>query len=217
MISVEQTIISQYGSSPTLVQLVKNIDAYIDPTADLDTFYDYVWNVATAQGFGLDIWGRIVGVTRYIKTSALTVPDNFGFKQADMEPFNTSPMRAGLSVTDTYALADDAFRKLIYLKALYNITATNAPSLNQLLQNMFADRGRCYVNDLGSMGMRYTFEFDLTTDEITILTQSGTVPRPAGVIASVLHGESCFGFSQANMEPFNQAPFTPKEYYNVIS
>ena len=66
MLNVEQTIISEYGNSPTLCQLVHNIDLYLDPRADIDNFYNWVWNIDTAQGFGLDIWGRIIGVSREV-------------------------------------------------------------------------------------------------------------------------------------------------------
>ena len=64
MINVEQTIISQYANSATISQLVRNMNTYLDPRADFDTFFDFVWNVDTAQGFGLDIWGRIVNIRR---------------------------------------------------------------------------------------------------------------------------------------------------------
>ena len=64
MIDVERTIISQYANSATIVQLVQNMNTYLDPRADFDNFFDYVWNVESAQGFGLDIWGRIVGISR---------------------------------------------------------------------------------------------------------------------------------------------------------
>ncbi len=58
--------------SPTIV--------LIDPTADLNAFYDLVWNVATAQGWGLDVWGRIVGVTRNLNIPADIVnPGGYSF------------------------------------------------------------------------------------------------------------------------------------------
>lgn len=50
MVNVEQTIISQYANSATIVQLIQNMNGYVDPQADFDNFYNYVWNVDTAQG-----------------------------------------------------------------------------------------------------------------------------------------------------------------------
>ena len=221
MINVEQTIISQYGNSATITQLVRNMNEYLDPRADFDAFYNFVWNVETAQGFGLDIWGRIVNIKR-----ELLVPDTpnyFGFSDAlpGSFPFDEQPFYSGTEPsTQTYRLGDDAYRQLILVKALANISATNAPSINQLLQNLFAGRGRCYVNDLGGMALRYVFEFDLTPYEFAIMTQSGALPRPAGVNASLFQSAlPLFGFSEAGLSaaPFGQGVFVPQGAINAAN
>lgn len=213
MIDVEQTIISQYGTSATITQLVRNMNQYVDPRADFDTFFDFVWNVETAQGFGLNIWGRIVDIGR-----TLLIPppvEYFGFNEASPGsfPFNEEAFYNGVPpVSETYILADDAYRQLILVKALANISATNAPALNQLLQNLFSDRGRCYVNDMGGMRLRYTFEFTLTAYEWAIITQSGAMPHPAGVNTSMFNSElPLFGFAEAGASavPFGQGVFIP--------
>lgn len=219
MIDVEKTIISQYANSATIVQLVQNMNQYVDPRADFDGFFDYVWNVESAQGFGLNIWGRIVGISRELLIP--NAPVYFGFKDAlpGSYPFDEAPFYDGTPpATQTYKLADDAYRKLILTKALANIASSNAPSLNQLLQNMFADRGRCYVNDLGGMQFRYTFEFDLTLQEYAIVTQSGVLPRPAGVNAILFQTAlPLFGFSEAGLSaaPFGQGVFIPQGAINA--
>ena len=219
MINVEQTIISQYANSPTLVQLVQNMNSYLDPRADFDAFFDFVWNVDTAQGFGLDIWGRIVNIKRALQIP--NVPGYFGFKDAlpGSYAFNDAPFWDGTPpATQTYLLADDAYRRLILTKALANVTSTNAPALNQLLRNMFADRGRAYVNDLGDMQFRYTFEFDLTPAVYAMVTQSGVLPRPAGVNAILFQSAlPLFGFSEAGQSaaPFGQGIFIPQGAINA--
>ena len=182
---VEQTIISQYGTTSTIGQLCRNMGTYFDPTADFETFFDYVWNVETAKGFGLDIWGRIVGIGR-----ELTIPtgdEYFGFNEAlpGSHPFNDLPFYGGSGVTQTYILEDDPYRQLILAKAMSNIADCSAPSINRLLNNLFANRGVCYVKDLGSMTMQYWFEFYLSHYEIAIITKSGAFPRPAGVSATL--------------------------------
>jgi hypothetical protein len=221
MIDVERTIISQYGNSPTLLALIHGMNAHLDPRADFDAFFDFVWNVDTAQGFGLDIWGRIVNIGRELQLSGS--PLYFGFSEAlpGSFPFNEQPFYDGSApATQTYLLADDAYRTLILVKALANISSTNAPSLNRVLQNLFINRGRCYANDLGGMQMRYTFEFLLTEFEFAILTQSGALPRPAGVGLSLLSTETpVFGFSEAGLgssSPFGEAPFISEGAYYAI-
>lgn len=207
MIDVEQTIISQYGNSATITQLIQNMNEYIDPRADFDTFFDFVWNVETARGFGLDIWGQIVDIDRQLQIDYTTW---FGFTEGMAYPFDQAPFFTTPGSTSTFTLADDAYRKLILTKALGNISSTTAQTVNQLLQNMFADRGRCYVNDLGSMRLRYTFEFALEPYELAVMTRSGALPRPAGVSAILITVETpAFGFVEAGASaaPFDQAPF----------
>ena len=212
MIDVEQTIISQYGDSPTIVRLVTDMNEYIDPRANLDQFFNLVWNVDTAVGFGLDIWGRIVGVGRLLQLPS-TDPI-FGYQNATIppnwRPFNEGIFFPGDAATEAYLLPDDAFRTLILTKALSNIVATNAPSLNQLLQNLFPGRGKAYVQDLGAMTMRFVFEFALTTTEFAILTQSGALPNPAGVAFSVvvIPTGDLFGFAESEISrPFDFGVF----------
>ena len=253
MIDVEQTIISQYGNSATITQLVRNMNEYLDPRADIDAFFDFVWNVDTAQGFGLDIWGRIVNISRLLTVP--TSPEYFGFGEAvpGVFPFNEAPFYDGTPpASQTYKLADDVYRKLILIKALANISRPTAPAINQILQNMFtgprtypvlsytpldmfvldqghldytvgstvSDVNRCYVNDLGGMQLRYTFEFNLYPWELAILTGSGALPRPAGV--SIILFQSAlplFGFSEAGQSaaPFGQGVFIPQGAINATT
>lgn len=214
MEDVERTIISQYANSPTLVQLVRNMNEYIDQRTNFEAFYNFVWNVNTAQGFGLDIWGKIVGVTRLLEIPG-TDPI-VGFDNAS-EPEDWYPMSEGRfarenEVTTSYVLADDAYRVLVLAKALANIAATTAPALNQILRNLFPNRGRAYVRDLGGMAMQFVFNFQLTSIEYAILTQSGAMPHPAGVLYSIVVTPSGrFGFNgQFSARPFNQGVFNSR-------
>ncbi len=218
MQNVETTVISQFGTSVTIRQLIDAMNEWIDPATNIQAFYDYVWNIETAQGFGLDILGRIVNISRELRVD--NSPMYLGFsQQAEAQPFGFGTFYNGVTTTSVFKLADDAYRKLILVKALANISATNAPSLNKLLQNLFAGRGRCYVNDLGNMQFRYTFEFNLEPYEKAIITQSGALPRPAGVKAYSLQVPiNFFGFSeQAGAQPFGFGTFIEQDALNAIN
>lgn len=186
MENVRETIVSQYANSPTLVQLIESINAWIDPSINIDAFYNLVWDVDTARGVGLDIWGRIVGVGR-----VLQVPTGkyFGFDEAttaSADPFNQSPFYSGAVLTSNFALSDDGFRVLILAKAMSNICNGSIGAINQILLNLFPNRGKCYVTDGEDMTFTYTFEFVLSPLEFAIVSQSGALPKPAGVSASVV-------------------------------
>ena len=113
---VWRTIISQYANSPILTRLIEDIFDYLDQTANFDAFFDFIWNVDTAQGYGLDVWGRIVGVNRILQVQ---VGDWFGFKEATpgSDTFGQGPFYSGAPLTNSYALSDEAYRLLIFAKA----------------------------------------------------------------------------------------------------
>jgi hypothetical protein len=190
MKNFEETIISQFANSPTICGLVTQMNEWIRPDADIDNFYNFVFNVATAEGFGLDIWGRIVGVNR------IDFP------------------------IDGLVMNDDQYRELVMLKALSNISASTIPSINQLLRNWMVGRGKCYCTDLGSMEMGYVFEFQLEPWELTIITQSGIFLRPQGVGARVIASDfPVFGFkgmTTAYAAPFGQAPFIAENATHAV-
>lgn len=213
MLTVHKTIISQYSSTQTIVGLIERMNDAIDPRVDLQNFYDWCWNVDTAVGKGLDIWGSIVGVARLLKIPGDL--DTFGFVNEtipyDWQPFNQGTFYKGAFDTQAYLLPDDTYRTLILTKALANIVATTAQNLNKLLRNLFPGRGRAYVTDDGGMAMTFTFEFEITTAEYAILTQSGVLPHPAGVRYSVhvIPTNIYFGFSEAlpGVLPFDYGVF----------
>lgn len=205
----DPALISQYANSPTILRLIQDMWEYINPQPDFDDFLAYVWDVETAGGFGLDILGRIVNVSRQLQIPASIV--NLGFREGtNFQPFGQAPFYAGPPASNVYLLSDDAYRTLILMKALLNISDCSAPSINQLLKNLFKSRGRCYVADTGGMQMRLVFEFPLYPYELAILTQSNAVPRPAAVQASVMQlvQLDTFGFAEAkDFQPFGQGSF----------
>jgi hypothetical protein len=181
------TCINQYANSTTIDALITNMAQYVDPTANFDAFYDTIWNADTAVGAGLDTWGNIVGVRRTFQ--ALSTVRNLGFEEAtdaNADPFNQSPFYGGPTLENTFSLTDAQFRPLVFAKALSNISDGSIPSINQLILNLFPNRGNCYVVDSGDMTMSYTFAFPLSSQEYAMLAQSGVLPRPPGVYATIV-------------------------------
>ena len=185
---VWETIVSQYANSPIITALIENFSAYLDQTQNIDNFIDFMRDISTAQGIGLDIWGTIVGVTR-----TLFIPGTqkyFGFDEAttiSADPFDQSPFYSGVPLSSNFELSDPAFRVLILAKALANISDGSIKSINQILLNLFPNRGgNAYVADGLNMTMTYTFNFVLTPVELAILGQSGVLPKPVGVASSVV-------------------------------
>lgn len=179
-----ETIISQYANSDILTSLIVDFASYIDQTKNIDNFFDLVWNVDTAQGYGLDVWGRIVGVTRVLEVSTGQFLGFEGPAGASGAEWNVAPWYAGSPLSSNYYLSDYAYRNLILAKALANISDGSIAAINQLLINLFPNRGNCYVVDDGNMHLTYTFLFKLSAVEKAVIAQSGVLMRPAGVLAT---------------------------------
>jgi hypothetical protein len=185
--NVWTTIISQYANSEIITELCSNFADYFDQTANMDAFYDTIMNVATAEGYGLDVWGRIVGVNRVL---TLTSGIYFGFEQQSPQigTFGQGIFYDGQSpLTSNFSLTDDAFRILIYAKALANICNGSIPAINQILLSLFPGQGNCYVTDGMNLTMTYTFDFALSPVQAAIIA-SGILPRTSGVLATVVQG-----------------------------
>jgi hypothetical protein len=183
-----RTVISQYANSPILMQLIENFDDCVDQTANLEQFFDLIWNVDTAQGYGLDVWGRIVAVNRVLKIGV--GPPYFGFDEGiDYQPFGTGglgPFYSGQQTTENYLLSDPGFRVLILAKAFSNICDGSIKSINRLLITLFGSSGKGYVVDNLDMTMSYVFEFKLSPVQAAILTNSGVFPKPTGVSYNIV-------------------------------
>jgi len=179
---LQAVLASQFKNSPVLSGLVQDISDWLDPRIDFQAFYDSVWNVNTATGWGLDVWGRIVGVTR-------------AFTYASVN----------------YTLDDADFRTLILVKALANICNSSVPSYNRLLSNLFAGLGKIYVRDNHNMTMAVIAEFALTPTQLAILAGSGAFPHPGGVGTTLIPVPTpTFGFKGSGLQPFNQGTFAQR-------
>ena len=177
------TVMEQYANSPAITSVIGSLFAALDQTENANNFYDQVWNIDTATGYGLQALGRIVGVSNVISYTA--APASFGFKQQPQAlTFGQGTFFGGVNVTTNYTLSDPAFRNLIKAKAAANISNCSIPALNNILQVLFPNRGNAYVTDGANMTMTYTFQFSLSPTEIAIITQAGVLPVPSGVSIS---------------------------------
>ncbi|EAW1753881.1 DUF2612 domain-containing protein [Salmonella enterica subsp. enterica] len=64
MQNVAATVLAQYAASPRLNALINSFNAALSPDSFINDFYDLIWNIDTAEKYGLDAWGKIVGVSR---------------------------------------------------------------------------------------------------------------------------------------------------------
>ena len=202
-----KTIYTQYKrDSSNLCDLIDRAALGLDVQQDFADFHKNFWDIETATGVWLDVWGVIVAVDRFLE-----LPDDglfFGTKEGDWLGFNQGVFYNGVQNTNTYALSDDIFRRVIIAKAMANIAASDATSINSILTYFFAGRGKAYVTQPANMALNYVFEFTLEPWEKALLTQDKIYPRPAGVLLNFIELErEYWGFAEGDYEPFNQGTF----------
>lgn len=203
------TVISQYDNSPILHALLGGVERTIDPFVDIQKFFYTVFNPHTASGWGLDCWGRIVGIGRQLTLRGSDTA--FGFHGSDLQPFDQGTFWND-NATSTYTLADEAFRQLIFYKAGINLTDGTLASLNRIMQTMFSSRGKVCVLHIGTMRIRFFFDFWLRPFERALVSREDVPPKPAGVgfdIYDTPRAET-FGFAGSDLQPFNRGIFAPR-------
>lgn len=187
---------SQYSASTRIISILESCREHILPDADIVSFFDNIFNIETASGVGLDIWGNIIGVSRFVP--------NY---QDD---------------TVIYTLTDEQYRNVLFYKAGANIMDSTLYSLNYLLKKLYPDY-QCfvrnqsnYVNDDGRyydsnpMEIEYVFiDTDLSDLEKSIFSLVGAFGKGAGVHfnLSEYDYDEIFGFYGSGLQPFDQGVF----------
>ncbi|KER03411.1 MULTISPECIES: DUF2612 domain-containing protein [Photorhabdus] len=208
MKDIRETLLSQYANSPIICSILKSVNETVDPRINATEFYNLAVNVLTAKGFGLDIWGRIVGINRTISIPDPNV-DYFGFNETEKYlPFNQAPFYGGENSEMSYMMDDATFKDIIMVKAYSNILYATAHNINQFLKTAFKG-GRAYYLITGHMMARYVFEYRLSGFEKNLIHRHNILPRPSGVQISVneIPTSDYFGFFGTGFQPFGQAPF----------
>lgn len=206
-----QPIQSQYSASPRIIALAQALAKTLDNLPDIQLFYDFYFNVMTAQGQGLDDWARIVGLDSrriYVRSYKF-----FGFAGSGLHPFDQAPFydpNTGVGMVD---LEDDALRWLILYKAMANISGDSLADINTLLQEFVTNSGgggTAYVVEIDVMQIRVVFDYALSDVQRGILQQYGLINRGAGVGVEMMEWTPpVFGFADSDKQTaiFGQAPF----------
>ncbi|MDR1921527.1 MAG: DUF2612 domain-containing protein [Candidatus Adiutrix sp.] len=181
------TIQSQYSASKRMLTLARGFQYRLEPTADAKLFYDKMFNIMTAEGEGLDNWGRILAIGRAIEDNSVSI-----------------------------TLTDEYYRLLLLYKALANISRSDAESLNHLLATLMATgvggfTAAAYVLEVDTMVIRWVFEDFLNETQLAVFKVAGTLARGGGVGWELyaVNPNQVFGFDGSGLQPFNQAPFAP--------
>ena len=205
---IAETVQSQYATSKRMRAVIDAFWQAINPKSDIDLLYRKLVNPRTAEGVGLDIWGRIVAIGR----SYLAVDDDtpyFGFdppegvKNERLNSFGNAPFYK--QVMGKVRLADTMYRTYVFLKALINISNSSLASLNQAVKLLFPDAD-IQILHTGTMVLRVLVLSPLSESDKAALDNLSWIPAGVGLeMYQVI--TPTFGFAGTGLKNFNNGTF----------
>ena len=206
---IAETIQSQYAASKRMMQVISAFWESIDPKADISLMYQKLVNPRTAEGTGLDVWGRIVAIGRSYLAAEDTNP-YFGFdppegvKNDRLGTFNVTPFYK--KIMGKVRMADTMFRTYVFLKALINISNSSLAGLNQMVKMLFPDAD-VRILHTGTMALRVLILSPLSESDKAALDNLPWLPAGVGLEMYQVVTPT-FGFAGApELKNFNNGTF----------
>lgn len=201
-----QALLWQYERATRLQAILTAKSAWYaeNQTAFWSNWYRDVFDLRTANDFGLTVWARILGFPLVAGVPGSGDRPVFGFDPTG-ENFENGTF--GLDENGVLTLTTEQKRLVLFLR-YFQLTSNGTPvQINEFLARTFADLGRVYVQDGLDMTCTYLFEFAPPASLVFILENFDILPRPAGVELKVLISPAeAFGFAPYYLN-FNHGVF----------
>lgn len=182
-----QNVLWQYENAAGLKSLISQKEEWY--STNLNVFWqkivDDFLNIKTATDWGLNLWGKILNVSRiyYVNGEQIT-------------------------------LSTELYRRLILGKMSLIRSNGTVPEINKYLNFIFSDHTTndtyaAVVQDNNDMSVYYVLNFTPTDEELALIYSRTFLPTPAGVLDKIylLDQTIIFGFANTGFMPFNTAPF----------
>lgn len=190
-----QALLWQYESAAKLRALAEGKQAWFDEnqTGFWTDWYADVFDLRTANDFGLSVWAYILDLPLLAYAPATGDRPVFGFGD-----FNLNFYESNFGRDNDAALAlSTAQRRLALRLRYFQLTTRGAVTeVNAFLAYLFGDQGNVYVLDGGDMTATYVFTFPPDAALLYVLQNFDLLPRPAGVKVTILiNPADQFGFA----------------------
>lgn len=153
-----------------------------------------VFDLRTANDFGLAVWGKILDESRDASVPGVGIDyPAFGFGQHKRNFGRGNFRRADAGYV---RLGVEQYRLLLQLRYFKLISRGTVPEINAFMQRLFGDQANVYVLDPLDMSYAvYVFSAAPATWQRFVLEDMDALPRPAGVGSTVrVVSRQTFGF-----------------------
>lgn len=240
-----QVILWQYNDAESIISLISQKQTWYDINllGFWNDWFTNVFNLQTANAFGLSVWALILDIPLYVNTS--DEPDNyafvFGFNENLTFPallntyqnFNgvgTLPVTGnGANFSDKgtrYILSLEEQRFILQLRYFQLTTRGDIFDINSFLNYLYLQKmaipgfGKIWVLDGLNMTMRYVFDYQISLILLQILEDLDLLPRPDGVgLQYYVVSDTTFGFdttpSVSGNQNFFNSNFIPDSFFSA--
>lgn len=207
-VDVLAALLWQYNNAPNIQALLNAKQTWYDTnqTQFWEDFYTNIFNLATANDFGLAIWAIILDAPIAYAVVNGGAPA-WGFE--NHKNFNQGNFAPAAGVISTYNLSTETARVILQLRYFMLTGSCTVPDINRALKYIFFENyGTAYIVDIFDMRQMYVFGFVPPSDMQFAFTNYDVLPRPAGVGSSYeIFIEPPFGFN-SDAQNFNNGNFT---------
>lgn len=206
-VDLMKSLLWQYQGAVRLQELIEEKQDWYDinQTAFWTDWQRDVFDLQTANYFGLSVWAIILGQPIIFPNVANPNKENWGFGS-----FHVNFNRGNFASTTgfTYVLSPETARILLKLRYFQLVSSGTVPETNRMLKFVFADYGDAYLIDGHDMTQLYIFTFALPSDLKFLFDNYDVLPRPAGVGSSYrVVVEESWGFGEFH-ENFDHGNFS---------
>lgn len=205
-VDLMKCLLWQHDDADALKKLIEKKQAWY-ATNQKDFWENWVrdvFDLDTANQFGLSIWARILGIALQVRVEGDPLRPAWGFGTHHLN-FNNGNF--GRKAAGDVGLTVEQQRLVLKLRYFQLVSRGAIPEINEWLAALFGDQGVVYAQDLNDMTMRYFFTFTPDSQLSFILEKYDLLPRPAGVEMRVqVQLEPHFGFGIHHLN-FNNGSF----------
>lgn len=205
-----RALLWQYNEAPNLEGLLTQKQAWYN-TNQSAFWQDWerdVFNLETANDFGLAVWAIILNAPVFISVEAGATRKTFGFGVYH-ENFNRGNFSSG-GGGSIAGLTMEQSRLLLRLRYFNMTMRPSVSNINAFMNRLFADMGTVAVLDNHDMTCTYAFLFKLPSVLEYVFSNWETfdaLPRPAGVSLNITTvPRETFGFGEFHAN-FNNGNF----------
>lgn len=206
-VNVLPSILWQYENADKFVRLIQSQQAWIDENQNKfwqDWLRD-VFDVDTANSFGLSVWARILGINLAVPTTPTVGNTSWGFGASRL---NFGRGNFGRDRDGQINLSLDQQRLVIKLRLAQIIVRPTSYYINEMLESILNAPGRSvYAYDTLDMEyVVYVFDFAPDSQLRFILENYDLLPRPSGVGVQWIVPRPAWGFGPNRLN-FNNGTF----------